>query len=91
MGIKKDLNALLCIVLAVLAKIEPQYFTVYFTLLALLAKVETRSLMVEFLNGPYCLRANMKNGDMVFDRGGELVHAIFGFCDIRNFTDCTEV
>ena len=33
----------------------------------------------------------MKNGDMVFDRGGELVHAIFGFCDIRNFTDCTEV
>jgi hypothetical protein len=50
--------------------------------------------MVEFLNGHrplYCVRANMKNGDMVFDRGGELVHAIFGFCDIRNFTDCTEV
>ena len=65
--------------------------TLLCTLLALLAKVETRSLMVEFLNGPYCLRANMKNGDMVFDRGGELVHAIFGFCDIRNFTDCTEV
>jgi hypothetical protein len=40
----------------------------------------------------HCIvRANMKNGDMVFDRGGELVHAIFGFCDIRNFTDCTEV
>ena len=65
--------------------------TLLCTLLALLDKVETRSLMVEFLNGPYCLRANMKNGDMVFDRGGELVHAIFGFCDIRNFTDCTEV
>jgi hypothetical protein len=24
-------------------------------------------------------------------QGGALVHAIFGFCDIRNFTDCTEV
>jgi len=22
---------------------------------------------------------------------GKVVHAIFGFCDIRNFTDCTEV
>ena len=28
---------------------------------------------------------------MVFDGGGALVNAIFGFCDIRNFTDCTEV
>ena len=28
---------------------------------------------------------------MVLNRSGNLVHAIFGFCDIRNFTDCTEV
>ncbi len=25
------------------------------------------------------------------DVAGKVVHAIFGFCDIRNFTDCTEV
>ena len=34
---------------------------------------------------------NMKDGDMVLDKGGKLVHSIFGFCDIRNFTDATEV
>jgi energy-coupling factor transporter ATP-binding protein EcfA2 len=34
---------------------------------------------------------NMKDGEMVYERGGRLVHAIFGFCDIRNFTDCTEI
>jgi len=28
---------------------------------------------------------------MVLNQSGKLVHAIFGFCDIRNFTDCTEV
>ena len=25
------------------------------------------------------------------DVGGKVVFAIYGFCDIRNFTDCTEV
>ena len=33
----------------------------------------------------------MKEGGLVLTQTGKLVHAIFGFCDIRNFTDCTEV
>jgi class 3 adenylate cyclase len=33
----------------------------------------------------------MKDGGLVLTQTGKLVHAIFGFCDIRNFTDCTEV
>ena len=41
--------------------------------------------------GAKIISANMKDGNMQMDRSGELVHAIFGFCDIRNFTDCTEV
>jgi hypothetical protein len=41
--------------------------------------------------GAKIISDNMKDGNIVFDRGGKLVHAIFGFCDIRNFTDCTEV
>ena len=41
--------------------------------------------------GAKIITSNMKDGEMVYERGGRLVHAIFGFCDIRNFTDCTEV
>ena len=38
------------------------------------------------------LRAKvMQAGKLDIDKGGEIVQAIFGFCDIRNFTDCTEV
>jgi class 3 adenylate cyclase len=33
----------------------------------------------------------MKDWGLVLTQTGKLVHAIFGFCDIRNFTDCTEV
>jgi hypothetical protein len=41
--------------------------------------------------GVEIISGNIKDGKMVFDRGGKLLRAIFGFCDIRNFTDCTEV
>lgn len=33
----------------------------------------------------------MKGGDMNPLTGGKKVSAIFGFCDIRNFTDATEI
>ncbi len=42
--------------------------------------------------GVEIISGNIKDGKMVFDRSsGKLLRAIFGFCDIRNFTDCTEV
>ena len=41
--------------------------------------------------GAKIISDNMKDGEMVYEGGGRVVHAIFGFCDIRNFTDCTEV
>ena len=31
------------------------------------------------------------SGAVSADVPGHIVQAIFGFCDIRNFTDCTEV
>jgi hypothetical protein len=34
---------------------------------------------------------NLRSGQIRLDRPGDLVHAFFGFCDIRNFTDLTEV
>jgi hypothetical protein len=36
----------------------------------------------------------MRQGNSVAlkaDVGGKVVLALYGFCDIRNFTDCTEV
>ena len=44
--------------------------------------------------GANIIQENMRLGDALqvnSDVAGKVVHAIFGFCDIRNFTDCTEV
>lgn len=41
--------------------------------------------------GSKIIASNMNEGQMITNKEGEIVHAIFGFCDIRNFTDCTEV
>uniref|UniRef100_A0A7S0MJC3 Guanylate cyclase domain-containing protein n=1 Tax=Cryptomonas curvata TaxID=233186 RepID=A0A7S0MJC3_9CRYP len=44
--------------------------------------------------GANIIQENMRLGDELqvnSEVAGKVVHAIFGFCDIRNFTDCTEV
>lgn len=44
--------------------------------------------------GANIIQETMKQGNSVAlkaDVGGKVVFAIYGFCDIRNFTDCTEV
>jgi hypothetical protein len=41
--------------------------------------------------GMRIISKNLSAGEMDFGCKGALVYAIFGFCDIRNFTDCTEV
>ena len=41
--------------------------------------------------GAKIISQSMQAGKLDIDKGGEIVQAIFGFCDIRNFTDCTEV
>jgi hypothetical protein len=44
--------------------------------------------------GANIIQETMKQGNSVAlkaDVGGKVVLAIYGFCDIRNFTDCTEV
>jgi len=41
--------------------------------------------------GSRIMSRNLRSGKMRLDRPGDFVHAFFGFCDIRNFTDLTEV
>ena len=44
--------------------------------------------------GANIIQENMRLGEELqvsSDTAGKVVHAIYGFCDIRNFTDCTEV
>jgi len=41
--------------------------------------------------GSKIIADNMQAGDLDPMMKGIKVHAIFGFCDIRNFTDATEV
>eukprot|EP00283_Hemiselmis_rufescens_P004835 CAMPEP_0173429376 /NCGR_PEP_ID=MMETSP1357-20121228/8099_1 /TAXON_ID=77926 /ORGANISM="Hemiselmis rufescens, Strain PCC563" /LENGTH=386 /DNA_ID=CAMNT_0014393549 /DNA_START=126 /DNA_END=1286 /DNA_ORIENTATION=+ len=40
--------------------------------------------------GAKIIQTNMRHGRVDHTCCGKLVQAIFGFCDIRNFTDCTE-
>jgi hypothetical protein len=43
--------------------------------------------------GASIIQDTMKNGDFIStnsDVAGKVVQAFYGFCDIRNFTDCTE-
>jgi len=40
--------------------------------------------------GAKIIRANMRNGKLDATVPGKFVQAFFGFCDIRNFSDCTE-
>jgi hypothetical protein len=52
------------------------------------------SVFVRYDAGANIIQENMRLGDELqvnSDVAGKVVHAIFGFCDIRNFTDCTEV
>jgi len=41
--------------------------------------------------GAKIITGNMKNGRIDATLPGKVTQAIFGFCDIRNFTDCTEI
>ena len=43
--------------------------------------------------GANIIQHNMRHGQVRVnsDVPGRVVNAIYGFCDIRNFTDCTEV
>ncbi len=40
--------------------------------------------------GAKIIRSNMRNGKVDATIPGKFVQAFFGFCDIRNFTECTE-
>jgi len=41
--------------------------------------------------GAKIIRTSLKDNGLDVNVAGKIVQAIFGFCDIRNFTDCTEV
>ena len=41
--------------------------------------------------GAKIIRSSLKDNGLDVNVAGKIVQAIYGFCDIRNFTDCTEV
>eukprot|EP00282_Hemiselmis_andersenii_P020288 CAMPEP_0172039918 /NCGR_PEP_ID=MMETSP1041-20130122/24197_1 /TAXON_ID=464988 /ORGANISM="Hemiselmis andersenii, Strain CCMP439" /LENGTH=185 /DNA_ID=CAMNT_0012697733 /DNA_START=18 /DNA_END=575 /DNA_ORIENTATION=+ len=41
--------------------------------------------------GAQIIGSSLKDNKLDVDSSGKVVHALFGFCDIRNFTDLTEV
>ena len=49
--------------------------------------------IVRVTAGANIIQHNMRHGQVRVnsDVPGRVVNAIYGFCDIRNFTDCTEV
>lgn len=41
--------------------------------------------------GAKIIRTSLKDNGLDVNVAGKIINAIYGFCDIRNFTDCTEV